>query len=95
LTFAGLAAGLSVDTLTFFDRLLIAPKQAATEVPTYSLATLLDCLVSPAASSQVQTAVEGRLVVIGTAVRGEDEHRGPTRFFDRSLASHRESSCAP
>jgi class 3 adenylate cyclase len=95
LAFAGLAAGRSIDTLTSLDRLLIAPKRPVTEVPTYSLATLLDCLSMPAATPQVQAAIDGRVVVVGTALRGEDEHRGPTRFFGDSPQRLADAGCRP
>jgi adenylate cyclase len=63
------------------QRLLIAPATPLTEVPRYSLGALLACLASADGRQTVRRAVEGRVVMIGTALAGEDEHRAPTRFF--------------
>ena len=65
------------------------------ETPTYSLGTLLTCLSSPEGARQVRAAVENRIVVIGTAVIGEDEHRGPTRFLGRASPAPVGDRCAP
>ncbi len=39
--------------------------------------------------------MENRIVVIGTAVIGEDEHRGPTRFLGRASPAPVGDRCAP
>jgi class 3 adenylate cyclase/CHASE2 domain-containing sensor protein len=94
LAFAGVSAGLSVDALSSIGRLFVAPTGPVTDIPTYSLASLLDCLSSGETSSELKAAIEGRVVVIGTAVAGEDEHRGPARFLGHSAAAH-SAGCAP
>ena len=81
LGFAALAAGLNVRQASAAQRILIAPYAPMTDTPTYSLGTLLDCLSSEEGLEQVRRYIEGRIVVVGTAVLGEDEHRGPTRFL--------------
>jgi class 3 adenylate cyclase len=43
----------------------------------------------------VRKAVEGRTVVVGTTVPGEDEHRGPGRFLGRATISPAGDHCAP
>ena len=83
--FAALAAGWSISQAAAVPRLLIAPSAPLTETPTYSLGTLLDCLTSADGARRVRDAVDGRVVVVGTSVLGEDEHRGPTRFFTASV----------
>jgi class 3 adenylate cyclase len=95
LGFAALGAGLSIRQASSIERLLITPFAPLTDTPTYSLATLLACLASAEGAGHVREAVEGRIVVVGTAVLGEDEHRGPTRFL--GYASHTPSGdrCAP
>jgi class 3 adenylate cyclase len=93
--FAALGAGLSPRQASSAQRLLIAPHAPLADTPTYSLATLLDCLSSEEGAARVREAVEGRVVVIGSAVLGEDEHRGPTRFLGRALRSPPVDRCAP
>src|SRR4029078_9561490 len=66
-----------------------------TEPPTYSLAPLLDCLSSQEGLEQVRRYIEGRIVVVGTAVLGEDEHRGPTRFLGVGRVAAPTDRCAP
>ena len=39
--------------------------------------------------------MENRIVVVGTAVIGEDEHRGPTRFLGRASREPAGDRCAP
>jgi class 3 adenylate cyclase len=84
--FAALAAGWSLSQASTTPRLLIAPSAPLTETPTYSLGTVLDCLVSADGARRVRNAIEGRVVVVGTSILGEDEHRGPTRFFETAVA---------
>jgi len=95
LGFAALAAGLSIRQASSAQRLLIAPHAPLADTPTYSLATLLDCLSSTEGAARVRQAVEGRIVVVGTAVLGEDEHRGPTRFLGRASYAPAADRCAP
>src|SRR6185503_8310778 len=80
-SFAVLGAGMSIRQASGLPRILIAPTAPLTETPTYRLATLLDCFASPEGAARVRQALEGRIVVVGTVVLGEDEHRGPTRFM--------------
>ena len=94
LGFATLAAGLSVRQASAAQRILIAPYAPMTDTPTYSLATLLDCLASQEGLEQVRRYVEGRIVVVGTAVLGEDEHRGPTRFLGSGRLAPATDRCA-
>jgi adenylate cyclase len=95
LGFAALAAGLSVRQASAAQRILIAPYAAMTETPTYSLGTLLHCLSSAEGLEQVRRYIEGRIVVVGTAVLGEDEHRGPTRFLGGGRVAPPADRCAP
>ena len=95
LGFAALAAGLSVRQASSTQRILIAPYAPMTDTPTYSLATLLDCLSSQEGLEQVRRYIEGRIVVVGTAVLGEDEHRGPTRFLGGGRLAPATDRCAP
>lgn len=95
LGFAALGAGLSVRKASSEPRILITPNAPLSDTPTYSLATLLACLSSPAGARQVREAVEGRIVVVGTAVLGEDEHRGPTRFLGHAGRAPAVDRCAP
>jgi adenylate cyclase len=95
LSFAALGAGLSVRQAASAERILIAPTLPLAETPTYSLETLLSCLSSPEGTRQVRAAVENRIVVVGTAVIGEDEHRGPTRFLGRASPGPAGDRCAP
>ncbi len=83
--FAALGAGLSIREAASRERILITPRAPMADTPTYSLATLLDCLASAEGADQVREAVAGRIVVVGTAVAGEDVHRGPTRFLGHAL----------
>ena len=95
LGFAALAAGLNVRQASAAQRILIAPYAPMTDTPTYSLATLLDCLASQEGLEQVRRYVEGRIVVVGTAVLGEDEHRAPTRFLGGGRLAPATDRCAP
>ena len=95
LGFAALAAGLSVRQASAAQRILIAPNAPMTDTPTYSLATLLDCMSSQEGLEQVRRYIEGRIVVVGTAVLGEDEHRGPTRFLGGGRLAAPTDRCAP
>ena len=79
--FAALAAGLGVEAAASRPRLMITPTAPLEETPTFRLGPLLDCFASGQQQSALKEAIEGRIVVIGTAVLGEDEHRGPTRFL--------------
>src|SRR5262249_33705632 len=56
---------------------------------------LLACLASKDGADQVRKAVAGRIVVVGTAVLGEDEHRGPVRFLGRAAHAPSSERCAP
>jgi adenylate cyclase len=93
--FAALAAGWTLSQASSAERLLIAPSAPSAEVPTYSLATLLDCLSTDEGARQVRGAVADRVVVVGTAVLGEDEHRGPERFLRPGAPVASAPSCAP
>ncbi len=95
LGFAALGAGLSIRQAATAGRTLIVPTAPLAETPTYSLETLLACLSSPEGARQVRAAVENRIVVVGTAVLGEDEHRGPTRFLGRASRAPAGDGCAP
>ena len=95
LGFAALAAGLSVRQASAAQRILIAPYAPMTDTPTYGLATLLGCLSSEEGREQVRQYIEGRVVVVGTAVLGEDEHRGPTRFLGGGRLAPAADRCAP
>jgi adenylate cyclase len=95
LGFAALGAGLTVRQASAAERLLVTPHAPLAATPTYELATLLGCLASPEDAARVREAVQGRIVVIGTAVLGEDEHRGPTRFFGHAAHSPSGGRCAP
>ena len=92
--FAALGAGMNIRQASGLPRILIAPTTSLAETPTYSLAMLLDCLASPEGAGRVRQALEGRIVVVGTAVHGEDEHRGPTRFMSPAKNGEAER-CAP
>jgi adenylate cyclase len=95
LGFAALGAGWSVRQAASAERILITPSAPLTNLPTYSLAGLLTCLSSETGAKEVRKAVEGRLVVVGTTVPGEDEHRGPGRFLGRPTVTSRGDHCAP
>jgi class 3 adenylate cyclase/CHASE2 domain-containing sensor protein len=95
LGFAALGAGWSVRQASSAERILIAPAAPLTDTPTYSLQTLLACLASTDGADQVRKAVAGRIVVVGTTVVGEDEHRGPTRFLGRAAQAPPGERCAP
>ena len=95
LGFAALGAGWSVRQAASAQRILITPSAPLTNVPTYSLATLLACLSSETGSAEVRKAVEGRIVVVGTTVPGEDEHRGPGRFLGRATVIPPSNPCGP
>jgi adenylate cyclase len=95
LGFAALGAGLSIRQAASAPRLLITPSAPLADTPTYSLATLLDCLASKENAGHVRDAVEGRVVVVGTALLGEDEHRGPTRFLGHASRAPSGEPCAP
>jgi adenylate cyclase len=95
LGFAALGAGWSVRQASSVERILIASTAPPTDTPTYSLATLLACLASKDGIDQVREAIAGRIVVVGTAVLGEDEHRGPTRFLGRTAPARSSERCAP
>jgi class 3 adenylate cyclase len=93
--FAALGAGWSVRQASSAQRLLIAPNAPLNDTPTYSLGTLLACLASKEGAAEVRQYVEGRIVVVGTAVLGEDEHRGPTRYLGRARHAPSSDRCAP
>jgi adenylate cyclase len=95
LGFAALGAGWSVRRASSTDRILVTPHAPLGDTPTYSLATLMDCLSSPEGARHVREAVDGRIVVVGTAVPGEDEHRGPTRFLGRATHTPSADRCSP
>ena len=94
LGFAALSAGWNVRQAASAQRMLIAPSAPLTNIPTYSLATLLDCLSSETGTDQVRRVVDGRIVVVGTTVAGEDEQRGPTRFLGRTPPTAPSGRCA-
>lgn len=57
----------------------LAPRRPLTDIPTYSLATVLACAEShPARLSQ---ALAGKVILIGTVLPDEDRKRAPDRFF--------------
>ena len=93
--FAALGAGLNVRQAALLQRILIAPSAPLAETPTYSLATLLDCFASPDNAARLREALAGRVVVVGTAVPGEDEHHGPTQFLGNAANSPPADRCAP
>jgi class 3 adenylate cyclase len=93
--FAALAAGWTLSQASSVERLLIAPSTRPAEIPTYSLATLLDCLSTDESAPPVRNAIADRVVVIGTAVLGEDEHRGPERFLGHIKSVPSANNCAP
>jgi class 3 adenylate cyclase/CHASE2 domain-containing sensor protein len=95
LGFAALGAGWGVRQASSAERILIAPAAPLTDTPTYSLGTLLTCLSSKEGFDQVQKAVAGRIVVVGTTVVGEDEHRGPMRFLGRVAPPLSDGRCTP
>ncbi len=95
LGFAALGAGWGVRQASSTERILITPAGPLTETPTYSLSTVLACLASKEGAEEVRKAVEGRIVVVGTGVLGEDEHRGPARFLGRSRPAPASDRCAP
>jgi adenylate cyclase len=95
LGFAALGAGWNVRQAASAERILITPSAPLTNVPTYSLATLLACLSSETGAAEVRKAVEGHTVVLGTTVPGEDEHRGPGRFLGRPTVTPPSDRCAP
>ncbi|HEY6994110.1 MAG TPA: CHASE2 domain-containing protein, partial [Xanthobacteraceae bacterium] len=95
LGFAALGAGWSVRQASSAERILITPAAPLADTPAYSLATVLACLSSKEGAEQVRKAVEGRIVVVGTAVLGEDEHRGPVRFLGRAQLAPAGDRCAP
>jgi class 3 adenylate cyclase len=93
--FAAIAAGLNLRQARALPRILITPSAPLNETPTYSLATLLDCLASPEEEGRLREAFAGRIVVVGTTVPGEDEHRGPTRFIGHADPVVGADRCAP
>jgi len=93
--FAALGAGLSIRQAAAIERIVIAPTAPLAETPTYRLETLLSCLSTPEGLRQVRDAVDNRVVVVGTAVVGEDEHRGPTRFLGAPARAPPGDRCAP
>jgi len=93
--FAAAAAGLSLRQARALPRILITPSAPLNDTPTYSLATLLGCLASPQDAGRVREALAGSIVVVGTAVPGEDEHRGPTRFIGHANPGVSADRCAP
>lgn len=95
LGFAALGAGLSVRQASATQRILMTPYAPMTDTPTYSLATLLACLSSAEGAALVRRFIEGRIVVVGTAVPGEDQHRGPTRFLGGGPPAPPVDRCAP
>ena len=95
LGFAALGAGWNVRQAASARRVLMAPAAPLAETPTYSLATLLACLSSQDGADDVRTAVQDRIVVVGTALLGEDEHRGPARFLGRAARAPSGGRCAP
>jgi len=95
LGFAALGAGWGVRQASSVERILIAPTGPLTDTPTYSLETLLACLASKDDADQVRKAVAGRIVVVGPAVLGEDEHRGPVRFLGRTAHAPSGERCEP
>ena len=95
LGFAALAAGLDVRRASAAQRVLMTPTEPMTDTPAYSLGTLLDCLSSKEGIERVRRFIEGRIVVVGTAVLGEDEHRGPTRFLGAGRFAPPTERCAP
>jgi class 3 adenylate cyclase len=95
LGFAALGAGLSVRQASATQRILMTPYAPMTDTPTYSLATLLACLSSAEGVALVRRFIEGRIVVVGTAVPGEDQHRGPTRFLGGGPPAPPADRCAP
>jgi class 3 adenylate cyclase len=95
LGFAALGAGLSVRQASATQRILMTPYAPMTDTPTYSLATLLACLSSAEGAALVRQFIEGRIVVVGTAVPGEDQHRGPTRFLGGGPPAPPADRCAP
>ena len=93
--FAALGAGLTIRQAVAVQRILITPNAPLADTPTYSVATLLDCLASPGEADRLREALAGRIVVVGTAVKGEDEHRGPTQFFRDAVHIPPSERCAP
>jgi class 3 adenylate cyclase/CHASE2 domain-containing sensor protein len=95
LGFAALGAGWGLRQASSVERILIAPAAPLADTPTYSLGTLLTCLSSKEGFDQVQKAVADRIVVVGTTVVGEDEHRGPMRFLGRVAPPLSDGRCTP
>lgn len=95
LGFAALGAGMNVRQAAALQRILITPSAPLTEIPTYSIATLLECFGSEDGKARVREALAGRVVVVGTAVPGEDDHRGPTQFLGRATSAPATERCAP
>jgi adenylate cyclase len=95
LGFAALGAGWGLRQASSVERILIAPAAPLADTPTYSLGTLLTCLSSKEGFDQIQKAVAGRIVVVGTTVVGEDEHRGPMRFLGRVAPPLSDGRCTP
>ena len=93
--FAALGAGLTVRQAGAIERIFVTPNVPPADTPTYSLATLLDCLASTEGAGRVREALAGRIVVVGTAVAGEDEHRGPTQFMGHAPHVAPGERCAP
>jgi class 3 adenylate cyclase len=93
--FAALAAGLNVRQAASLERILIVPTAPLNQTPTYHLAALLDCMKSAEGARQLHNALDGRIVVVGTVVPGEDEHRGPTRFMGRVAEHAPAEPCMP
>lgn len=93
--FAALAADLRQDQILSTERLFVAPTRMLADIPTYRIGPLLPCLRSEAGREEIAKVVRGRVVVIGSALPGEDEHRGPTRFVPTSAAQEAAGPCAP
>jgi class 3 adenylate cyclase len=95
LGFAALGAGWNIRQASSSERILMTPRGPLADVPTYSLATLLACMGTSDGAAEVHEALQGYVAVVGTAVLGEDEHRGPTRFLGHAAPVRAASRCAP
>ena len=96
LGFAALGAGLSVRQASAAQRILIdpiCPDDGYADIQSGDLARLP--VIGRKALEHVRRFIEGRIVVVGTAVLGEDEHRGPTRFLGGGRLAPPADRCAP
>ena len=75
--------------------ILLAPAEHPSATPTYTLAEFLDCARAPQFRERLRSAVEGRIVIVGSSISGEDVLSGPFRFLPLLSRTGKTEQCEP